>query len=412
MIVAGWSRGSRERLGELLSAHGLELRAPADSYADAQALPPKYAALAVLGLETGFEMPGLAVIAEQDILGDRLVRRRKPRKGSEVLSEAASLTPGDLVVHTDHGIGRFIGLKSIDAAGAPHDCLELEYHGGDKLFLPVENIELLSRYGSDDANAALDRLGGGAWQARKARLKKRVLEMAGQLIEIAAQRATRDAPVLTPPDGLYEEFCARFGFDETEDQQTSIDAVLDDLAKGTPMDRLVCGDVGFGKTEVALRAALTAVMNGKQVAIVVPTTLLARQHYKTFTERFAGLPVRIAQASRLVSGKEMSQIRADLKSGQIDIVVRHPCAAGEVGRLQRSRPADHRRGAAFRRAPQGAAEGAEIRRPRPDADGHADSADHATCADGRPRNVDHCHAAGGPAGRAHLRHAVRSAGAA
>jgi len=332
VILAGWSRGSRERLGELLTAHGLELRAPADSYADVQALPPKYAALAVLGLETGFEMPELAVIAEQDILGDRLVRRRKPRKHSEVLSEAASLTPGDLVVHTDHGIGRFIGLKTIDAAGAPHDCLELEYHGGDKLFLPVENIELLSRYGSDEAGAALDRLGGGAWQARKARLKKRVLEMAGQLIDVAAARATRSAPVLTPPDGLYEEFCARFGFDETEDQQTSIDAVLDDLAKGQPMDRLICGDVGFGKTEVALRAALTAVLNGKQVAVVVPTTLLARQHYKTFTERFAGLPVRIAQASRLVSAKEMSEMRADLKSGQIDIVVgTHALLAKSVG---------------------------------------------------------------------------------
>ncbi len=321
VIVAGWSRGSRERLGELLSTHGLELRANADSYPEAQALPPKYAALAVLGLETGFEMPGLAVIAEQDILGDRLIRRRKQRKGSEVLSEAASLTPGDLVVHSDHGIGRFIGLKSIDAAGAPHDCLELEYHGGDKLFLPVENIELLSRYGSDEAGVALDRLGSGAWQARKARLKKRVLEMAGQLIEVAAQRATRSAAVMTPPEGLYEEFCARFGFDETEDQQASIDAVMDDLGKGSPMDRLICGDVGFGKTEVALRAALTAVMSGKQVAVVVPTTLLARQHYKTFTERFAGLPVRVAQASRLVSGKEMSQVRADLKSGQIDIVI-------------------------------------------------------------------------------------------
>ncbi len=332
VIVAGWTRGSRERLGELLSTHGLELRAPADSYPEVQALPPKYAALAVLGLESGFEMPGLAVIAEQDILGDRLIRRRKARKHSEVISEAASLTPGDLVVHADHGIGRFIGLKSIDAAGAPHDCLELEYHGGDKLFLPVENIELLSRYGSDEAGMALDRLGSGAWQARKARLKKRVLEMAGQLIEVAAQRATRSAPVMSPPDGLYEEFCARFGFDETEDQQTSIDAVLEDLSKGTPMDRLICGDVGFGKTEVALRAALTAVMSGKQVAVVVPTTLLARQHYKTFTERFAGLPVRIAQASRMVSGKEMAQVRADLKSGQIDIVIgTHALLAKSVG---------------------------------------------------------------------------------
>ncbi len=321
VIVAGWTRGARERLGHLLTAHGLSDARMVEDLAAAETLPRTTVALAVIGLEAGFETPDLAVIAEQDILGDRLVRRRKAKKGADVLSEAASLVPGDLVVHADHGIGRFLGLRTIDAAGAPHDCVELEYHGGDKLFLPVENIELLSRYGAEDAGASLDRLGSGAWQARKARLKKRILEMAAQLIHVAAERAMREVPVMSPPEGLYEEFCARFPFDETDDQQTSIEAVLDDLASGTPMDRLICGDVGFGKTEVALRAALVAVMNGKQVAVVVPTTLLARQHFKTFSDRFEGLPVRLAQASRMVPPKEMAKLREDLKSGQIDIVV-------------------------------------------------------------------------------------------
>lgn len=321
VIIAGWTPGARQRLGDLLSLHGLKGVHNVETFAEAQALPRGTPALAVLGLETGFETPDLALIAEQDILGDRIVRRRRPRKGAEVLSEAASLSPGDLVVHAEHGIGRFVGLQTIDAAGAPHDCVELEYHGGDKLYLPVENIELLSRYGSDEAGVALDRLGGTAWQARKSRLKKRIRDMAEKLIQVAAARELRQAPVLVPAEGAYEEFCARFPFDETEDQQTSIEAVLDDLAKGQPMDRLICGDVGFGKTEVALRAALVTVMGGKQVAIIVPTTLLARQHYETFTERFRGFPVRIAQASRMLTAKEMAQVRQDLKSGQIDIVI-------------------------------------------------------------------------------------------
>jgi transcription-repair coupling factor (superfamily II helicase) len=174
--------------------------------------------------------------------------------------------------------------------------LELHYAGGDKLFLPVENIELLSRYGADESDAQLDKLGGVAWQSRKARLKKRLREIASELIKIAALRQLKEAPAVAAPEGAFDEFVARFPYEETEDQETSIEAVLGDLSAGRPMDRLVCGDVGFGKTEVALRAAFVAAMNGLQVAVVVPTTLLARQHFKTFTDRFKGLPINVAQA--------------------------------------------------------------------------------------------------------------------
>ena len=223
----------------------------------------------------------------------------------------------------------------------------MHYAGGDKLYLPVENIELLSRYGSDEAGAQLDRLGGVAWQTRKARLKQRIRDMAEKLIKVAALRALHQAPVLSPPDGLYDEFSARFPYEETEDQEASIGAVLDDLASGKPMDRLICGDVGFGKTEVALRAALIAVLAGKQVAVVVPTTLLARQHFHTFTGRFRGFPVKIAQSARLVSAKERAEAKAGLKSGDINMLsAPTPCSARDrVADLA----ANRRRGAAFRR---------------------------------------------------------------
>jgi transcription-repair coupling factor (superfamily II helicase) len=279
-------------------------------------------ALAVLPMEEGFALPGITFIAEQDILGDRLVRRSaRKRKAGDFIAEASALAEGDIVVHIAHGIARFVGLKTITAAGAPHDCLELRYAGDDKLFLPVENIELLSRYGSSDTEVQLDKLGGAAWQARKARMKKRILEMAGQLIRIAAERAMKTTQRLLPPEGLYDEFVARFPYDETEDQLSAIDAVLDDLAAGTPMDRLICGDVGFGKTEVALRAAFVTAMNGRQVAVVVPTTLLARQHFKTFSERFRGLPVNVRHASRLVAAKDLAETRKGLADGTVDIVV-------------------------------------------------------------------------------------------
>ncbi|WP_428380148.1 transcription-repair coupling factor [Methylocystis sp.] len=319
VVVAGWSDGSCERLGHVLAEHGLQ------DLPRVASLPQAFAhavSVAVLGIEHGFETDAYAVLGEQDILGDRFVRRRRPRKPSEnLLGEVAALSAGDLVVHVDHGIGRFVGLETISAAGAPHDCLELHYAGGDKLYLPVENIELLTRYGGEDAEAQLDRLGGAGWQSRKSRMKNRIREMAKGLIEIAAQRQLREAPKLVPPEGLYDEFCARFPYGETEDQLAAIDATLDDLAVGRPMDRLVCGDVGFGKTEVALRAAFCAAINGKQVAVVAPTTLLARQHYKTFSERFAGLPVRVGRLSRMVGAAEARQTKKDLADGRVEILI-------------------------------------------------------------------------------------------
>ena len=322
VLVAAWTSGARERLAVMLAEHGLKDAKKVESFDEALTFPVSTPMLVVLGLEQGFDSPDLAVIGEQDILGDRLVRpRRKARKAADVITEATSLSEGDLVVHADHGIGRFIGLKTITALGAPHDCLELNYHGGDKLYLPVENIDLLSRYGSDETGAELDRLGGVAWQTRKAKLKKRLREIAQELIRVAAMRQLREAPALSPPAGAWEEFVARFPYEPTEDQAASIDAVVADLAAGRPMDRLICGDVGFGKTEVALRAAFVAAMAGLQVALVVPTTLLARQHAKTFETRFQGLPLKIGRASRLVPGKELTEVKNGLKDGTIDIVV-------------------------------------------------------------------------------------------
>jgi transcription-repair coupling factor (superfamily II helicase) len=322
VVVAGWTEGSLDRLTQILHEHHLERLVPVATLADVERMKPGEAGLAVLPVEAGFDTKNFVVVAEQDILGDRLVRRsKKRRKASDFIAEAASLAAGDIVVHADHGIGRFVGLRTIEAAGAPHDCVEIHYAGDDRLYLPVENIELLSRYGSDSAEATLDKLGGGAWQARKARLKRRLLDMAGQLIKLAAERKMRSAPVMAPTDGLYGEFAARFPYDETDDQQTAIDAVVDDLGAGKPMDRLICGDVGFGKTEVALRATFLAAMEGFQVAVVVPTTLLARQHFKTFSQRFAGLPVRVRQASRLVGSKELAETKKGIADGTVDIVV-------------------------------------------------------------------------------------------
>lgn len=321
VVVAAWSNGARERLQKLLEDHGLKGAQAINSFAEIAELPKDATALGVYGLESGFETPDFAIIGEQDILGDRLVRRRKSRRSANALTEVASLAVGDLVVHAEHGIARFEGLKTIDAAGAPHDCMELTYHAGDKLYLPVENIDLLTRYGSDEAGAKLDRLGGAGWQARKARLKKRIRDIAEKLIGVAASRAMKTAPAFSPPEGEYQEFCARFPYEETDDQQASISDVLADMSSGKPMDRLVCGDVGFGKTEVALRAAFVAVMAGKQVAVVAPTTLLARQHTQTFTERFKGLPVKIGQASRMVSTADLNLTKEGLKDGQVDIVI-------------------------------------------------------------------------------------------
>jgi len=322
-IIAAYTLGSRARLASILGEAAQPVPALADTWQEALGLAAKGVPVAlVLPLETGFSGEGLEVVTEQDILGDRLVRRKKRKKGADAfLAELAALSPGDLVVHMDHGIGRYEGLQSVPVGDSPHDCVMLVYAGGDKLYIPVENIDVLSRYGSDSELVALDKLGGEAWQKRRARLKERIREIAHELLKVAAQRALRQAPAVVPDEHSYGPFVDRFPWDETEDQERAIDDVLEDLAAGRPMDRLVCGDVGFGKTEVALRAAFVAAMGGEQVAIVAPTTLLARQHYTNFRERFAGFPLEVGRLSRLVPDKEARATREGLAEGKVDVVV-------------------------------------------------------------------------------------------
>jgi transcription-repair coupling factor (superfamily II helicase) len=354
-IIASYSGGARERLSGLLRDHGVSGLVQVDTWQEAlgsssvrversrdtpkdSATPPgvstsldpngsKGAAatgnvtLIVLPLDHGFASDAISLLTEQDILGERLVRRQKRRKSADAfLAELATLSVGDLVVHLDHGIGRYEGLTSIPVGSSPHDCVALTYAGGDKLYVPVENLDVLSRYGGESEGVALDKLGGEAWQRRKARMKERIREIAGELLATAAQRALRPGEVLAQ-DAAYPAFADRFPYQETDDQDRAIGDVLEDLASGRPMDRLVCGDVGFGKTEVALRAAFVAAMAGVQVAVVVPTTLLARQHYTNFVERFKGFPVNIGRLSRLVPASEAQKTRDGLASGQIDIVV-------------------------------------------------------------------------------------------
>ena len=317
VVIASYSEGARERLTGLIEDEGL---AETIAIPNGTRIGKRGLHLAVWALEHGFQTPDMTVIAEQDVLGDRLIRApRKRRKAENFLTEAQSLSPGDLVVHLDHGVGRYLGLEVITAAGAAHECLALEYAEQAKLFLPVENIELLSRYGHEEG--LLDRLGGGAWQAKKAKLKERIREMADRLIRVAAERALRRAPVLESEHHAWEAFSARFPYQETDDQLHAIGDVLDDLASGQPMDRLVCGDVGFGKTEVAMRAAFVAAMSGVQVAIVAPTTLLARQHYATFAERFRGFPMNVRQLSRFVSAGDAQKTRDGISRGTVDIVI-------------------------------------------------------------------------------------------
>ena len=318
--VASWTEGSSERLGSVLNDHGLLIGDVKNGMA-AREMRPGEVKRIILPLEAGFTLGKLSVVAEPDLLGDRLVNRGRRKKAKNFIADATTMTEGDLVIHIDHGLGRYLGLRTIDVQGQPHDVLELEYAKEAKLFLPVENIELLSRYGSAPDTALLDTLGAGSWNARKTKAKLRLRDMAEELIKIAAKRALRTAEPMEIAPGIYDEFCARFPYSETDDQLNAIDDVTADLKSGKPMDRLICGDVGFGKTEVALRAAFIAVMSGKQVAIVAPTTVLARQHFKTFVDRFRGWPVKVRQLSRLVSTKDANAAREELANGRCEIVV-------------------------------------------------------------------------------------------
>ncbi len=327
LILASYSAGARERLRGLLADEGVAGLVPADSWQAALGTTAKgQVALTVVPLDHGFSLDdpksALLVLTEQDMLGDRLVRRkRSTRKADSFMAELAMLTPGDLIVHREHGIGRYEGLVAIEISRRPHDCVALAYDGGSKLYVPVENIDVLTRYGSDSEGVGLDKLGGVAWAVRKGRMKQRIREIAGELLATAAARALREGEPAIPDAHGLAAFADKFPYVETDDQLRAIDDVLGDLASGKPMDRLVCGDVGFGKTEVALRGAYAAAISGMQVAVVCPTTLLARQHFAGFTERFAGLPIHVRQLSRLVSANDAKATREGLADGTVDIVV-------------------------------------------------------------------------------------------
>ncbi len=306
-LIAAYSEGSKTRLKGLM---------------DHAEINEKLYEIDVLPLDHGFTARDITIITEQDILGDRLARKaKKSRKADNFLTEVSALAEGDLVVHVDHGIGRFLELETINAGGVINDCLKIEYTGGDRLYVPVVNLETLSRFGSDEGTTQLDKLGGAGWQARKAKAKKNLMEIADKLLGIAAARQLKKSESLQISPGLYNEFTARFPYNETEDQERSINSVLEDMAGTYPMDHLVCGDVGFGKTEVALRAAYVAAMSGVQVAVVVPTTLLARQHYNNFIKRFEGTAIKIAQLSRMVNAKESKQTKEGLSDGSVQIVI-------------------------------------------------------------------------------------------
>ncbi len=320
VIVACHSEGSLERMADLLAEYDLDESIVISDRRDLRKLRGK-TGLCIWTLEHGFEAPGLTVISEKDVFGERIVRttRRTRNKPAQLLIEANNLNEDDLVVHEDHGIGRFKCLEVLNVDGNPHECLRLEYGGNGRLFLPVENLDLISRYGQGEAR--LDRLGSLSWQQRKFASKARIRDMARKLLKVAAKREIQRAPVLEPEEVGWSDFCARFPHPETDDQLEAVEAVLGDMASGRPMDRLICGDVGFGKTEVAVRAAYAAVSNGYQVAVVCPTTLLVRQHGETFAERFRETPVIVRSLSRLSSPADARKTQEMIANGSADIVV-------------------------------------------------------------------------------------------
>lgn len=325
-LIACFSIGSRERMKHMLAEHEI----PAidiNTFDEIDKLSSKSSTigLAIFPINSGVQdnRSKLSIYSEQDILGVRLNRKSKQKKFSQsVFAEFASFQEGELVVHVEHGIGRFEGLQSIEVGHTLHDFARIAYADGDKFYLPVENLELISKFGSSE-DAPLDKLGSAQWQLRKAKIRNRIKIAAEQLLKVAAARALLQAPTVEPIEGVYEDFCAKFPYLETEDQLRAIDDVIEDFASNKPMDRLVCGDVGFGKTEVALRAALMAVASKErmQVAVLVPTTLLTRQHYATFSERFSDVPVKIAQLSKFTPRSEIKSIKTGIADGSIDIVI-------------------------------------------------------------------------------------------
>ena len=326
ILVVAESAGRRETLKGLLREH---VQSPADvsgwrGFLEGEAR----LALTVADLEKGLLLgdPEIAVITEAQLYGERAAQRRRrgraEREPEAIIRSLAELKIGDPVVHEDHGVGRYLGLQTLDIGDGPGEFLALEYADGDKLYIPVLALHLISRYtGTDPDKAPLHKLGGEAWEKARRRALEKAHDAAAELLEIYARRAARAGYAFPPPDEHYQSFASAFPFEETPDQERAIHEVLTDMQTAKPMDRLVCGDVGFGKTEVAMRATFLAVMGKAQVAVLVPTTLLAQQHFQNFQDRFAGLPFRIENLSRFRSPAEQRRIVAGLADGSVDVVI-------------------------------------------------------------------------------------------
>ena len=320
------SLAQAERLRELLQEARIDARVDKKTFSLQRLEVVKEAqatAIIVIGeIERGFSADSVVFFAETDVFGQHQHRRqRKQHKGGDFISDLKELKAGDALVHVDHGVGRYLGLQRLAVRGVEEDYLHLEYFGGDKLYLPVYRIGLVQRYAAAGQAVKLDKLGGTAWETKKQRVKDAVLAMAHDLLDLYAKRALAKAVAYPPPGPEFLEFEASFPFEETPDQAAAIAAVVSDLQKEQPMDRLVCGDVGYGKTEVALRAAYYAVLAKQQVVVLVPTTVLAQQHYQTFSERLKHVPVNVAVMSRFVDAKEQKATLARMKTGGVDILI-------------------------------------------------------------------------------------------
>ncbi len=336
VLFTAESAGRREVLLELL--RGWDVQPQAVESWSAFATGRQRVGLAIAPLEQGLliDDPSLAVIPEAQLLGERAPQqRRRRRRGSDpdqVVRNLTELQHGAPVIHEEHGIGRYLGLQALNVDGIDTEFLTLEYADGDRLYVPVGSLGLISRYtGAEPDKAPLHKLGSGQWERIRKKAAQQVRDVAAELLDVYARRAAREGHAFRLDEADYRAFCAGFPFEETADQASAIDAVVEDMRAGRPMDRVVCGDVGFGKTEVAMRAAFVAVQGGRQVAVLVPTTLLAEQHEQNFRDRFADWPVRIEALSRFRSAKEQKTILADLTGGKVDIVIgTHRLLQGDV----------------------------------------------------------------------------------
>ncbi len=320
------TRGEATRLKELMAHYDLHFSLPRGGFPLESAADASLRAVLVGNLTQGFRLPEehLIVITADEIFGTKKQASigAKRSAAGHFITSLSELKQDNTIVHLDHGIGIYRGLKFLRVAGAEGEFLHLEYDGGDRLYLPVDRINLVQKYiGGEENKPALDRLGGTSWEKVKAKTRKSVLEMAHELVELYAAREVHEGHAFSPPDHLYQEFEASFEFEETPDQEKAIEDTLKDLASKKPMDRLICGDVGYGKTEVALRAAFVAVMSGKQVAVLAPTTILVEQHVQTFRRRFRNYPIRIETLSRFSTSKQSRQVLQDLGKGLVDIVI-------------------------------------------------------------------------------------------